>query len=133
MRWLIYGANGYTGTLCAERARELGLEPILAGRRAEVVQPIADRLGLTARAFALDGPASVDRGLDGVQLVLHCAGPFSATARPMIDGCLRARAHYLDITGEIAVYEENFGRSADFERAGIVVMSGVGFDVVPTD
>ena len=133
MRWLIYGANGYTGELIAERAKAMGLSPILAGRQDGKVRPIAERLGLETRVFPLDDAQAVDHGLEGVGLVLHCAGPFSATARPMIDGCMRARAHYLDITGEIAVYEANFRRSVELERAGIVVMSGVGFDVVPTD
>ena len=133
MRWMIYGANGYTGELIAQRGKAMGLAPILAGRQLDKIRPIADRLGFEARAFPLDDPSAIDGGLDGVGLVLHCAGPFSATARPMIDGCVRARAHYLDITGEIPIYEENFRRSAEFAAAGIVVMSGVGFDVVPTD
>lgn len=136
--WLIYGANGYTGQLIAELAVAAGLSPILAGRDAARLRPLSQRLGLEMRAFALPPPGEaasheLDRGLTGVSLVLHCAGPFSATARPMVDACLRAGAHYLDITGELAVFEEHFARHAEFQRAKVVVMSGVGFDVVPTD
>ncbi len=131
--WMIYGANGYTGRLCARLAKSRGLTPLLAGRSAERIGPLAAELGLEARAFDLNDPKDVDRGLAGVKAVLHCAGPFSATAKPMLDGCMRAGAHYLDITGEIAVFEDVHARSEEFRRAGIVALPGAGFDVVPTD
>ena len=88
---------------------------------------------LNARVFDLADPAVVATNLEDVTAVLHCAGPFSATSRPMLAGCLRAKTHYLDITGEIAVFEDIHSRSEEFRNAGIVVVPGVGFDVVPTD
>lgn len=133
MSWLLYGANGYTGELAAREAVRRGLEPVLAGRSRAKVEPLARELGLTWRAFDLDAPEAVAQGLDGIGTVLHCAGPFSATAAPMIAGCLAARTHYLDITGEIEVFELARARDADAKRAGVVVCPGVGFDVVPTD
>src|SRR5690349_4199513 len=99
--WMIYGANGYTGDLCAREARARGLAPILAGRSREAVETLGQELGLPTRCFALDNPAAVTAGVEGVRAVLHCAGPFSTTAAPMLDGCAKVRAHYLDITGEI--------------------------------
>jgi short subunit dehydrogenase-like uncharacterized protein len=133
MQWMIYGANGYTGKLAAREARLRGLTPILAGRRADQIQPLARELGCDSRTFDLVDPAAVAKHLNGITAVLHCAGPFSATSTPMLAGCLRANTHYLDITGEIAVFEAIHTRSQEFRRAGIVVLPGVGFDVVPTD
>lgn len=133
MNWLIYGANGYTGELIAREAQARGLKPILAGRSAAKVAPLAQALGLEHRAFGLDDPAAVDAGLQGIGLVLHCAGPFSATSEPMVEGCLRAKAHYLDITGEIQVFEAAYAKHARAQEAGVVLCPGVGFDVVPTD
>jgi short subunit dehydrogenase-like uncharacterized protein len=130
---LIYGANGFTGRLIAERAPARGLTPILAGRDATRVGEIAARLGLPHRAFALDDAEAVRRHLQGVDLVLHCAGPYSATSRPMVDACLAAGAHYLDITGEISVIQAVLDRAEEARRAGVVLMPAVGFDVVPTD
>ncbi len=132
-QWMIYGANGYTGELIAREAVRRGLKPVLAARSADKLGPIAKELGLEARAFGLDTSDAVTNGLRGIGLVLHCAGPFSATARPMIEACIKARAHYLDITGEIAVFElaQELGPRA--KAAGIVVCPGVGFDVIPTD
>lgn len=132
-RFLIYGANGYTGRLISEAAKERGLDAVLAGRNENAVRALADRLSLEARVFSLDDERAIARGLEGMSAVLHCAGPFSQTALPMLAGCLQARAHYLDITGEVSVYESIFARHADIERAGVVALTGAGFDVVPTD
>jgi short subunit dehydrogenase-like uncharacterized protein len=131
--WLLYGANGYTGELTAREAVRRGLRPVLAGRSPEPVEKLAHELGLEWRTFPLDDPAALRFGLRGASTVLHCAGPFSATARPMMDACLHAGAHYLDITGEIAVFELAQQRDEEARAAGVVVCPGVGFDVVPTD
>jgi len=133
MSLLVYGANGYTGRLIAEVALRAGERPILAGRRAEAIAPIAERYGFEHRVFALDSPAQIARSLDGVSTVLLAAGPFSATSAPTLEACLMARVHYLDITGEIAVFEHCFAQHARAVAAGVVVLPGVGFDVVPSD
>src|SRR5581483_8246026 len=131
--WLLYGANGYTGELIAKLAKARGETPVLAGRNAEAVARIAEPLGFSHRAFGLDDPAAVDAGLDGTKLVLHCAGPFSRTSAPMVDACLRRGVHYLDITGEIAVFEACAARSDEARAKKVMLMPGVGFDVVPSD
>jgi short subunit dehydrogenase-like uncharacterized protein len=131
--FLIYGANGYTGELIARAARGRGLTPLLAARREAAVRPLADELGLAWRCFALDDAAALDAGLAGVRVVLHCAGPFSHTSRPMAEACLRTGVHYLDVTGEVAVFEALAARDAEAKRAGIMLLPGVGFDVVPSD
>ncbi|MCU1229015.1 MAG: hypothetical protein JWO97_1899 [Acidobacteria bacterium] len=128
MKWLIYGANGYTGELIAREAVKRGETPILAGRSAEKIAPLARELGLESRAFALDKPQ-----LDGVSLVLHCAGPFVQTSAPMVRACLDAGVHYLDITGEISVFEAIFALDDEARRRNVMLVPGVGFDVVPTD
>ena len=83
-RCLVYGASGYTGELIAERAAELGFKPILAGRSEAKLRPLAERLGMPMRVFGLDDPAALDRGLADVDVVIHAAGPFSRTSRPMV-------------------------------------------------
>ena len=133
MQWMIYGANGYTGRLIVEDAVRRGLRPVLAGRNASQLAELAAPHGLPVRAFPLDDPAVVRASLDGIGLVLHCAGPFSATCAPMLEGCLAAGAHYLDITGEIDVFAHCHAQDARARQAGIVVLPGSGFDVVPTD
>ncbi|WP_085599409.1 MULTISPECIES: trans-acting enoyl reductase family protein [unclassified Pseudomonas] len=132
MQWMIYGAYGYTGELIAREAHQRGLRPVLAGRSRDKVEPLARELGLEARIFGLDEPQLAAR-IQDMDLVLHCAGPFSATAAPMMQACLDAKAHYLDITGEITVFEHAQALDLRAREAGVVICPGVGFDVIPTD
>lgn len=132
-RWMIYGANGFTGRLIAWEARRRGLTPVLAGRSGDALRPLAGELGLEGRVFDLETPGEVTRNLEDVSLVLHCAGPFSRTQRPLLAGCLATGTHYLDITGESAALEYLHGCRPEARRAGITAVAGVGFDVVPTD
>jgi short subunit dehydrogenase-like uncharacterized protein len=130
---LIYGATGYTGKLIAKAAADQGARPILAGRNLAKVNAVARPLGFKTRAFDLGDPARLDAAIKDVSVVLCVAGPFSATSRPMADACLRNRVHYLDITGEIDVFEALAARDAEAMARGVMLLPGVGFDVVPTD
>lgn len=130
---LIYGSNGYTGRLIVAEALERGLRPMLCGRNADAVRGQAERLGLSWRVAALGDATAVDAALADARVVLHCAGPFARTWRAMSDACLRCRVHYLDITGEIAVFEGLAARDREARSAGIMLLPGAGFDVVPSD
>lgn len=131
--WMIYGANGYTGRLVAEQAQREGLTPLLGGRNPAALHALGSQLGLECRVFDLGDPQACREALDQVKVVAHCAGPFSATSTPMIAACRAAGTHYVDITGEIAVFEQAHAGDAEAREAGIVVCPGVGFDVIPTD
>ncbi|RMG82408.1 MAG: saccharopine dehydrogenase [Bacteroidetes bacterium] len=133
MKFLLYGANGYTGQLIIRFAAEYGLTPVLAGRTAAKIEPLAKKYGLDFRIFDLADAQKTDNVLREVPVVLHVAGPFKYTARPMIDACLRTGTHYLDITGEIEVFEMAAALDDKARQAGIMLMPGTGFDVVPTD
>jgi short subunit dehydrogenase-like uncharacterized protein len=130
---LIYGSTGYTGRLIVAEALARGLRPILAGRNGAAVREQAESLGLAWRVASSDDPKALDAALVGATVVLHCAGPFAHTWRAMSDACLRNRAHYLDITGEILVFEALSRRDAEARAVGIMLLPGVGFDVVPSD
>jgi short subunit dehydrogenase-like uncharacterized protein len=94
---------------------------------------LAQAYGLDHRAFGLEDPSALDAGLHGMEIVLHCAGPFVHTYRAMAEACLRKGVHYLDITGELAVLEGLHRMNQEAHRAGVVLMPAAGFDVVPTD
>lgn len=132
-RFMIYGANGYTGRLIARNAAAHGLKPLLAGRSREALDTLAGELGLHRRLFALVGPKSIEGSLDDVELVLNCAGPFSETCKPLLEACLARGVHYLDITGEIDVFAWCHAQHERARERSVVVAPGVGFDVVPTD
>ncbi len=133
MDFLLYGANGYTAQLMLPLLQTYGLKPVLAGRSAEKIEPLAREYGLTYRIFDLADPVATRSALADMPLVLHCAGPFAHTARPMLEACLETKTHYLDITGEIAVFEQAARLGARAREQGITLLPGSGFDVVPTD
>jgi short subunit dehydrogenase-like uncharacterized protein len=133
---MIYGATGYTGRLVAREAVRRGQRPVLAGRHAAAVESLARELDLPFRVAALDDPVALAAALAGlprVAAVLHCAGPFVRTSAPMVAACLRAGAHYLDITGELTVFEAVLAAGPAAREAGVALVPGVGFDVVPSD
>jgi short subunit dehydrogenase-like uncharacterized protein len=131
--WLLYGANGYTGELIAREAVARGMRPILAGRSKQKIAKLAAELNCPSAVFDLDDHTALVSTLSQVAAVLHCAGPFSRTASSMIQGCLATHVHYLDITGEIDVFELAVSVHEKAQRSHIVLCPGVGFDVVPTD
>lgn len=131
--FLLYGSNGFVGDAIARLAVETGLRPILAGRNAAKVGGQAAELGVEHRVFSLDDAAAMDAALGKAAVVLHCAGPYIYTFKPMVDGCLRTGTHYLDITGEIPVYEGLAALDGDARTQEVMLLPGVGFDVVPTD
>lgn len=131
--FMIYGSYGYTGSLLAERALARGLHPLLAGRDATRLAAQCRRLALPGTAFALEDRAALASALGQVPLVINCAGPFVDTVGAMVAACLESQTHYLDVTGEIEVFEWLAARHAEARQRGIVLVGGVGFDVVPGD
>ena len=135
-RWLIYGATGYTGRLVVEEAVRRGLTPVLAGRDASRLADLACPLGLEMRVAPLDDPAvprMLARALEGIQVVLNAAGPFSSTAGPVSAACLATGAHYLDLTGEIPVFQALHRLDGAARDRGIMLLPGAGFIVLPSD
>ena len=133
MDWMIYGANGYTGELIVREAKRQGKSPLVGGRNAAKIAALASELDLPSKVFHIGMPSEIADELRGLRLVLNCAGPFSKTAEPLMQACIAAKAHYLDITGEIDVLEGAHRFDADARAAGVVLCPGAGFDVVPTD
>jgi short subunit dehydrogenase-like uncharacterized protein len=133
MPWMIYGVTGYTGQLVLEEALRRGHRPIIAGRNLEKLEAIAEEYNLEYMAFHLDDVKTIVEAIADMDIVYHAAGPFIHTSEPMIRACLATNTHYLDITGEINVFERTFTYDDAARKNGIALISGVGFDVVPSD
>jgi short subunit dehydrogenase-like uncharacterized protein len=132
-RLLIYGATGYTGRLVAAQAMTQGLDVVLAGRSAERLRELAQSLGLPWHVVGLDEGSRLNEVMRDADVVLNLAGPFTITARPIVEACLRTGTHYLDVTGEIAVFQTLHGYDSEARSRGVMVMPGVGFVVVASD
>jgi short subunit dehydrogenase-like uncharacterized protein len=132
-RLLIYGATGYVGAAAAREAVARGLQPVLAARNGAALEPLARELGVESRVVTLNDAPALDAALRQCAVVLHCAGPFVHTWQPMVEACLRTGTHYLDLTGELPVFEGVAARAAEALERGVMLMPGAGFDVVPSD
>ena len=131
--FLIYGSYGYTGGLIVKLAAQNGMKPLLAGRDESRLKAQAAQYRLEYRAFELSDTAALDSALLEVEAVLHCAGPFVLTFRQMAEACIRTKRHYVDISGEIEGFEALAAMDKQAKAAGIMLLPGAGFDVVPTD
>jgi short subunit dehydrogenase-like uncharacterized protein len=130
---LLYGANGYTGELIAREAAKRNLPVTLSGRSKQAIETLATELHLPYIILDLQNTDALERAIASFQVVLHAAGPFIHTAEPMIRACLKNGVHYLDITGEILVFELAASLDEEAKNRGVMLMPGTGFDVVPTD
>lgn len=132
-RILIYGAYGFTGRLTTALAAAQAMDVILAGRNQQKLEVLGKQFSLPVRQIDLSNALQLQQALIDVATVLHMAGPFANTSEPMLNACLKTRTNYVDITGEISVFEALWARKEEIDRSGISVVPGSGFDVVPTD
>ena len=130
---MLYGAYGFTGRLLLAEAVRRGHRPVLAGRNAAKLAALATQYDLDWLALDLEYAERLHKTVERFALVFHAAGPFVHTSEPMVRACLAGRTHYLDITGEIPVFESTFARDEDARARGVVLMSGAGYDIVPSD
>lgn len=130
---IVYGAYGYTGKLITQVCKEKGLRALLSGRSESQLSQLSASTGFDYKAVDLKDHKALVSMLSNATLVLHSAGPFSVTSQPMAAACIEARTHYLDITGEHEVMSALYEQSEKARSAGIMLMPGTGFDVVPTD
>ncbi len=132
-KWMIYGAYGYTGRLVIQEALSRGHTPVIAGRSYDKLIPLAKQYNLDYLVFDLKNEEKLSKAVQDFDLVFHAAGPFKYTSDPMVKACLKSGTNYVDITGEIPVFEQNFSYHNQAKDKNIAIISGVGFDVVPTD
>lgn len=133
MKALLYGAYGYTAQLILEYADHLPWQWVLAGRREEPLKLFAEKYQCDYQVIDLNDYEALCNALEDIQWVLHCAGPFVHTAKQMMTACIEKGVHYSDITGEFEVFEWAAALSEKARDAGVMLLPGCGFDVVPTD
>jgi short subunit dehydrogenase-like uncharacterized protein len=130
---ILYGSYGYTGRLIADECRSKGLHVILSGRNEGALHAQSFKTGFPYEVVDLTDEQSLLHLLEKGAVVIHCGGPFQFTAKRMVEACLKTKTHYTDITGEHEVFETMSTYDAQAKAAGIMIMSGTGFDVVPSD
>jgi hypothetical protein len=100
-RIAVVGAGGHTGQFVVAELRRRGCSPVLCGRGTDL-----------------------DEAFRGSDAVINCAGPFAATAGPVIDAAIRAGIPYLDVTAELEVVADTF---AGYAGAPVPIVPAVAF------
>ena len=130
---ILYGSYGYTGNLIAQECRSKNLDVILSGRNAEALQKQSERMNYPYEVVDIQDSVALKKLLAKGKIVIHCGGPFQYTAKAMANACIETKTHYTDITGEATVFEMLSKLDDKGKQAGITIMPGTGFDVVPSD
>lgn len=100
---VVFGATGFTGRLCVEALRELGVEDVvLGGRSRSALQQLSAETGFKHRVADATDSQSLRELVRGAHVVVSCAGPFARFGEPVVSAALHAKAHFLDTTGEQA-------------------------------
>ncbi|WP_284619331.1 NAD(P)H-binding protein [Aquabacterium humicola] len=123
----VYGAAGHTARFVIAELRRRGLAVRALARDVSKLDA-----ALIANDEAIEvgiaDAAALDRALAGCSVLIHCAGPFLDTARPLADAALRAGCHYIDVTAEqaaAAMILDEFDAPA--RAAGIAMLPAAGF------
>jgi len=123
----VYGAYGHTGRFVLAELLRRGFVPVACGRDAARLHELAAATGVEVRVASTDDPAALDAAFAGTAAILHCAGPFLDTAKPVVDAALRARIHYLDVAAEQRAVADTLARDGEAKAAGITVVPAMAF------
>jgi short subunit dehydrogenase-like uncharacterized protein len=126
---MVYGATGHTGRFVVDELLRRGLAPVLAGRSAARLAGAPPRHAcLEQRVAGLGDPHLLRRALDGVGVVVNCAGPFLDTALPLASAAVAAGAHYIDVTAEQPAVQQLYRELDEPARnAGVTVVPAMAF------
>nr|WP_236673566.1 saccharopine dehydrogenase NADP-binding domain-containing protein [Comamonas sp. JC664] len=124
----VYGANGHTGRFVVTELLKRCHPVVAMGRDLARLSAAMESKEVEVRAANLDDSSALERALEGVAVIINCAGPFLDTAESVVAAALRTRVHYLDVSAEQASATMLFERfSAAAKDAGTLVLPAMGF------
>jgi len=121
---------GAAGTIAPAIVRDLAASDevesvLLLDLRGEVAEQVAAEYGEgKATAREADARAGLADELEGADVLIN-----SASYRinlEVMDACLRAGCHYVDLGGLYHVTARQLARSGEFEQAGLLALLGIG-------
>ena len=118
----------------AQQAKARGLKPLLAGATATALAAMSRELDMPFRRVSARRYVRRFRdAVSSVSVVLrYPAGPYSQTARPMLERVSPQASTIWTLTGICRSIRWS-PRDEQAKQAGVMLLPAVGFDVVPTD
>ncbi|KAI3201016.1 hypothetical protein DTO027I6_6119 [Penicillium roqueforti] len=126
---IIYGATGYTGRMASENSKRLNLDFVIAGRSEKKVKDLASSLDAPYSVFDVNDSAIIDSALQDASVLLNCAGPFTHTAKPLMEACIRNQIHYLDVSAELETYQQAYKLGEYAKNGQVMLLPGCGGSV----
>ncbi len=126
MSVVVFGGYGTFGTLACRELVAAGVPVVVAGRDRTRAEGLAAELGSGARGLAVDlrDRAAVDATLRGQRVAVNCAGPFSAVGESLVDACLDAGCHHVDIADDRAFVRAVKARDGRFRALSLTAATG---------
>ncbi|RTL69369.1 MAG: saccharopine dehydrogenase [Hyphomicrobiales bacterium] len=130
-RVLVLGGYGAFGARAVERlARGRDMSIIVAGRNPEIgeafAKDIAASFGIDCRFARLDAQAleAADLEVFAPAVVINASGPYQTQDYRLAQACVRAGAHYIDLSDSSAFTEGISALDAEARAAGVLMTSG---------
>ncbi|KAL1494283.1 hypothetical protein ABEB36_009906 [Hypothenemus hampei] len=146
---VIFGASGFTGMHCipyiAKHSKENGrnLSWGVAGRSEEklksVLKEIGDKIDSNLDSIEVivadvKDPASMLRMAKQAKLIINCVGPYRFFGESVVDACVEAGTHHIDVSGESDYMEAmQLKHYQSAKEKGVYVISGCGLECIPID
>ncbi|WP_299049950.1 saccharopine dehydrogenase NADP-binding domain-containing protein [uncultured Nocardioides sp.] len=137
---VLLGATGFTGGLTADYLAAHapdGLRWALAGRSADKLAAVRDRLGLPDLELVVvdsSDPAGLAAMAARTRLVVTTVGPYQAYGEPLVAACAAAGTDYCDLTGEPEFVDRMYVAHHETAVAsGARLVHCCGFDSIPHD
>lgn len=135
---IVYGATGFTGSLCAKYLKEnhSGLRWAVAGRNKEKLSLLCKNIGANCPVFVADAndSSALDSITQKTRVVLSTAGPFHRYGSKLVASCVKNSTHYVDITGENFWVKQMIDQHhLVAKKKGIRIVPSCGYDSIPSD
>ncbi len=136
---ILYGASGFSGRLTAEYLREFNVPFVAAGRNKARIQEVMNHVpGIETADYEVAQVGSSVEELaklfSGAKVVCNNVGPFIYYGATVVEACLKAGCHYIDIAGEQAWHRQLAERWSDkFAEKGLAIVAGMAYMSAPSD
>jgi short subunit dehydrogenase-like uncharacterized protein len=136
---VVYGASGFSGRLVAEYLCEYKVPFIAAGRNRLKIEEVLKQVpGIEKAQFEIvqvgNSVEELAKLFAGAKVVCNTVGPFIYSGPSVIEACLKAGCHYLDISGEQEWIRQVAAKwSAPFAERGLLAAPATAFMSAPSD
>ena len=135
---IVYGATGFTGSLCVKYLKKnySELHWAVAGRNKEKLSLLCQEIGADCQVFVAEAnnSSALDNITKKTKVVLSTAGPFHRYGSKLVASCVKNSTHYVDITGENFWVKQMIDQHhLEAKKKGIRIIPSCGYDSVPSD